>query len=166
MGRFQIRVVIDRPLADVFAVYLDCDNWRWCSIIRSARWVRGKPWEVESRMQIHSSGHMPATVDQVLMHFEPRRRVDYISHFSGMTLETRVMFRALSDHETEIEGHMESVGTFSRIIGIAVDPMIERSTRQFFEDLKRHCEQVIPPRAISGSVNADPSRAQGENLSS
>ncbi len=142
MGRFEIRVVVERPLATVFAVYTDTDKWRWCSYIRDARWVRGQPWVEESRMQIETNGVLGSTVDQVLTHFEPNRRVDYISHFSGITMETRVTFRALSDHETEIYGQIEFVGTVSRIVGFAIEPAIERSTKQFFEDLKRECERT------------------------
>jgi len=37
---------------------------------------------------------------------------------------------------------LEFVGVFSRIAGFAIDKAIERSTRLFFEDLKRACEQT------------------------
>lgn len=155
MGRFEFRVAIDRPLIDVFAVYTDIDNWKGSSFIADVRWVKGKPWVEESRMQIVTDGHIPATVDQVLMRFEPGRRADYISHVSGITIETRVLFRALSNRETEIEVQVEFVGTFSRIVGFAVEPAIERPTRQFFEDLKRLCEQKI-------SASVPPSQPLGD----
>jgi hypothetical protein len=81
-------------------------------------------------------------VDQVLIRFEPYRRADFLSHFSGVTLESKVSFRPLSDDQTEINVQLEFVGVFSRIAGFAIDKAIERSTRLFFEDLKRACEQT------------------------
>ena len=143
MRSFEIRVAIDRPVAAVFAVYTQADTWRWCSYIRSVRWVRGRPWEVESRLHIEIDGPV-GTVDQALMHFEPNRRVDFISHFGGITLQTGVTFQALSENETEIQVQLEFVGVFSRIAGFAVETAIERSTRLFFEDLKQACERISP----------------------
>ena len=139
MPSAEIRVTVNRPLATVFAVYTQSDTWRWCSYIRNVRWVRGRPWEEESRLQIELDGAV-GTVDQVLMHFEPNRRADFLSHFGGVTLETSVNFHSVSDHETEINIRLEFVGVFSRIAGFAIDAAIDRSTRLFFEDLKRACE--------------------------
>jgi uncharacterized membrane protein len=143
MRSFEIRVAINRPVAAVFAVYTQADTWRWSSYIRSVRWVRGRPWEVESRLQIEIDGPV-RTVDQALMHFEPNRRVDFISHFGGITLQTGVTFQALSENETEIQVQLEFVGVFSRIAGFAVETAIERSTRLFFQDLKQACERMPP----------------------
>jgi hypothetical protein len=147
MGSLEVRVAIDRPLADVFPIYIQPDTWRWCSFIRNVRWERN-PWEEESRMLIEINDSIAGVVDQVLTRFEPNARVDFISHFGGITLITRVTFRSVSDRETEIIAQMEFVGTFSRIAGFAIDGAIERSTRQFFEDLKRECEKANPQAAL------------------
>jgi hypothetical protein len=155
MGSFEVRVSILRPLATVFAVYTDPDTFHWCSYLRSVRWVRGKPWEEESRLEIETDDAIRVVVDQVLTGFEARSRVDFISHFSGITLITRMTFRAVSDQETEINGKMEFVGTFSRIAGFAVESTIERRTRQCFDDLKRECEKSIP-QAVSQAANPSP----------
>lgn len=153
MGASQIRVAIDRPLETVFAVYTQPDTWKWCSYIRSARWVRGRPWEEESRLSIEVDDS--STVDQVLMHFEPNRRVEFISHFAGVTLETRMIFRAASERETEIDVQLEFVGVFSRIAGFAIDKAIQESTRKFFEDLKRECERTPPAWAPSREPSSE-----------
>jgi hypothetical protein len=140
MQSSEIRVVVTRPLTTVFAVYTQPDTWRWCSYIRDIRWV-GPPWEEASRLQIEIDGPV-RTVDQVLMHFEPNRRVDFLSHFGGITLETKVIFQPLSERETGIQVQLQFVGVFSRIAGFAVERAIEQSTRQFFEDLKQACERT------------------------
>jgi len=149
MRSFEIRVAINRPVAAVFAVYTQADTWRWCSYIRDARWVRGRPWEAESRMRIETDSTFGGTVDQVLMHLEPNRRAEFLSHSGGITLQTRVTFRALSENETEIKLQLEFVGVFSRIAGFAVETTIERRSRQFFDDLKRACERTPATLAAS-----------------
>jgi len=152
MGVLETRIAIDRPLAAVFAVYIQPDTWQWCSYIRSARWECGKPWEEESRLMIEIDQPVAGTVDQVLTHFDPLSRVDFISHFGGITLITRVRFRAVSERETEISAHIEFVGTFSRMAGFAIGPAIEGSSRQFFAELKKECERVIP-KAVTRAAN-------------
>jgi hypothetical protein len=143
MGLLQIRVTIDRPLAAVFAVYVQPETWGWCSYIHNARWDRGEPWQEESRLLIEIDNPLVGVVDQVLTGFEPNSRVDFISHFGGITLITRVRFRAVSEQQTEIGGSFEFVGTFSRVAGFAIEPAIEENTRRFFDDLKRECERTI-----------------------
>lgn len=144
MGLLQFRVIIDRPLAAVFAVYVQPDTWRWCSYIRSTRWDRSEPWKEESRLLIELDDPFPGVVDQVVTRFEPNSRAEFISHFSGVTMMTRVSFRAASESQTEISLSMEFVGTFSRVAGFAIEPAIEKNTRRFFDDLRRECERTIP----------------------
>jgi hypothetical protein len=83
-------------------------------------------------------------MDQVVTHFEPYRRIDFISHFAGITLLTQVHFRVLSDDQTEVHGKLEFIGTFSRMAGFAVGLALEQGTDKFYEDLKRACEQQEP----------------------
>jgi hypothetical protein len=140
MGRFESRITIYRPLKVVFDTYTQPDTFRWADV-RSVTWVRGKPWELESRMHIKTNDAFGTTMDQVVTHFEPYRRIEFISHFAGITLLTQVNFRALSEDQTEIQGKLEFVGTFSRMAGFAVGPALEKGTEKFYEDLKRACEQ-------------------------
>ena len=156
MRSFEIRVAINRPVAAVFAVYTQPDTWRWCSYIRNARWVHGTPWEAESRMRIETDSTFGGTVDQVLMHLEPNRRAEFLSHGAGITLQTRVTFQALSENETEIKLQMEFVGVFSRIAGFAVETIIERRSRQFFEDLKQACERTPATLPASAEPGINP----------
>ena len=78
------------------------------------------------------------------MHFEPYVRIDYISHFGGVTLQTHVRFRALSENRTEVDAKFEYVGTYSRMAGFAIGTNIENRALEFYEDLRRECERVIP----------------------
>ena len=140
MGRTEIRLTIRCPLSEVFAIYTALDTWRWTNI-RSVRWTRGKPWEVDSRLEIEPDDSFGIVVDQVLTHFEPNRRVDFISHFGGITMQSQVHFRALAENLTEIQAQLEFVGTFSRVAGFAVGPAIEQGAQRFYDDLKRECER-------------------------
>lgn len=148
MGRSEIRVSINRPLKKVFEIYTQPDTWAW-SDIRSVEWTRGQPWEVESRLLIEPENSFGVLVDQVLTHFEPYRRVDFISHFGGVTMTTQLTFHALTEDVTEIRSELEFVGSFSRVAGFALGPAIEFGARKFYEELKRACEAT--PTAVDSS---------------
>src|SRR5579872_152446 len=147
MGRSEIRVTINRPVKAVFNLYTQPDTWSW-SDIRNLCWTQGKPWEVESRMHFEPNQFYGATVDQVITHFEACRRVDFISHFGGITLLTEVHFRAVSENETEIYTRLEFIGTFSRVAGLAVGSRTEKRARRFYEDMKEECEKRSPPDSM------------------
>jgi len=140
MGRSEVRVTIHCPLKTVFDRYTEADAFRWADI-RVATWTHGKPWEVGSRMEIRLNDDFGVIVDQVVTHFETNRRVDFISHFGGMTMLSQVRFKSVADDQTEIHSQMEFVGKFSRVAGFAIGPAIEQGTKKFFEDLKRACEK-------------------------
>lgn len=139
MGRSEIRVTINCPLKSVFDTYAQADTWAW-SDIRSVEWTQGRPWEVESRMRFEPKQSYGAVVDQVITHFEPYRRVDYISHFGGITLLSQIEFKEMAESVTEIRTQLEFVGTFSRMAGLAVGSLIEQGARKFYVDLKSYCE--------------------------
>jgi hypothetical protein len=139
MGRHEVLVTINAPLKTVFDVYTQPDTWRW-SDTRRVTWTHGKPWELDSRMEFEPKESFGATVDQVIMHFEPYRRVDFISHFGGVTLLSQTQFNLVAEEVTEISTKLEFVGTFSRVAGVAVGTTIENGTRKFYELLKQACE--------------------------
>jgi len=149
MGRSEIRTSIKRNLKHVFETYAQRDPWRW-SDIRSVRWTRGEPWEVESRLRIEPSNAFGVIVDQVITHFEPYHRVGFISHFGGVTMVSQVVFHALSDDVTEVRSNLEFVGSFSRVAGLALGPAIEYGARTFYEFLKQECERETPSQIPSG----------------
>lgn len=146
MGRSEILMTINRPMKIVFDVYTQSDTWAW-SDIRGLAWTQGKPWEVDSRMQLEPKQSYGAIVDQVITHFEPYRRVDFISHFGGITLLTEVHFRAVSENESEIHTRLEFIGTFSRMAGLAVGTTIEKGARSFYQQLKEECEKRSLPHS-------------------
>ena len=152
MGRFESRVTIQCPLNVVFDTYTQPDTFRWADV-HSVTWVCGNPWELESRMHIRTNDAFGVTMDQVVTHFEPYRRIDFISHFAGITLLTQVHFRTLSDEQTEVHGRLEFIGTFSRMAGFAVGPALEQGTEKFYRDLKRACEGQEPSASTSAHVD-------------
>lgn len=173
MARTEIRVTINRPLPVVFSVYTRSDAFRWADM-RSVAWTKGKPWQVGSRLRIEIQDVVAVTVDQVLTDFKPDSLVCFISHFGGVTMQSRVQFRALSDNLTEIHTDLEFVGTFSRIAGVPLRANIERGARRVYEALKRECEQVAGNHRRSTRVPlkvdiealgiADPLKCPGETV--
>jgi hypothetical protein len=141
MGHFDFRSFLSCPLSTVFSVYTDTDAWCRCTNVKKVQWL-GKPWVQGARMRVTSEAMITQTMDQVLLRYEPERRLTYLSHFFGVTLETRLSFRAISDFETEIHVRAEFVGVASRTFGFALGPAIEQGTRAFIENLNKECERI------------------------
>jgi hypothetical protein len=151
MQSFDFQVVLDCPLETVFAIYVDIDRWQNRNVFGAIRWVHGKPWAEGSRLQIETRIPLRTTVDQVVQHFTPNESVSYLSHVLGITCETRVFFARVSHEKTAINVGMHLVGSVSRSLGFAIEPVITRATKGFFEDLRKECEAA----AKSGKANID-----------
>ncbi len=140
MQSFAFEVAVRCPLELVFETYIDIDRWRNRSIFGEIRWVKGSPWEEGSRLTIETRVPFRSMVDQVVQHFTANESVSYLSHVLGITSETHVVFVRVSAGETLIRVSMYLVGKVSRALGFAIEPVILKSTRRFFEDLCRECE--------------------------
>jgi hypothetical protein len=140
MQSFDFQIVLKCPLETVFSIYVDTDRWRNRNLFGDIRWVQGKPWEEGSRLRIETRVPIRSNVDQVVQHCSPNESVSYLSHVFGMTCETRVIFTAVSVHETAINVVMQLVGTPSRALGFALAPAITKATKGFFEELRKECE--------------------------
>jgi hypothetical protein len=129
-------------LAIVFAIYTDIERWKNRSIFGEMRWVKGSPWEEGSRLSIETRVPFRSTVDQVVQHFTANESVSYLSHVLGLTTETWVTFHTDAAGETIIRVRMQILGKVSRALGFAIEPMILKTTKRFFEDLSRECEDA------------------------
>ena len=142
MQQFDFQVVLDCSLEVVFPIYLDIPRWCNRNVFGDIRWVQGKPWEEGSRLRIETRVPLRTTIDQVVQHFNPNESVSYLSHVLGITCETRVFFVRVSEERTAINVGMHLVGTVSRSLGFAIEPVIAKATRGFFEDLRKECERA------------------------
>ena len=140
MQSFAFEVAVRCPLALVFEIYIDIDRWRNRSIFGEIRWVKGSPWQEGSRLSVETRVPFRSTVDQVVQHFTANQSVSYLSHVLGMTTETWVTFHMDAAGETIIRVRMQIVGKVSRALGFAIEPVILKTTKRFFEDLCRECE--------------------------
>ena len=140
MQSFEFEVAIACRLDLVFAIYTDLEHWRNRSIFGDIRWVKGVPWQEGSRLLVETRVPFHNKVDQVVLHCTPNDSVSYLSHVLGITTETRIAFRRVSDEQTVITVRMQMVGSLSRALGFAIEPVILKTTKQYFDDLRRDCE--------------------------
>jgi len=140
MQFFEFEVGVRCPLAIVFAIYTDIEQWQNRSIFGEMRWVKGSPWAEGSRLSIETRSPFRSTVDQVVQHFRANESVSYLSHVLGLTIETWVTFHSDAASQTIIRVRMQIVGKVSRALGFAIEPVILKTTKRFFEDLCRECE--------------------------
>jgi hypothetical protein len=156
MQSFQFQVVLECPVETAFAVYTDIERWRNRNVFGDIQWVQGKPWEEGSRLRIETRVPLRSSIDQVVQHFSPLESVSYISHVLGITAETRVTFQRVSNRQTTIHVGMHLVGTVSRSLGFAIEPVIAKATKGFFEELRRECEAEIKKEAKAAGQTANP----------
>jgi hypothetical protein len=140
MQSFDFQVVLKCPLDLVFAIYTDIDRWQNRNLFGEIRWVKGKPWEEGSRLRIETRVPIRSTIDQVVQEFTPSESISYLSHVFGITCETRVTFIRVSERETAVNVAMELVGIVTRSLGFAIEPLIMKSIKGFFDELRRECE--------------------------
>jgi hypothetical protein len=140
MQSFEFEVEVHCRLELVFSIYTDLDRWRNRSIFADIRWVKGIPWEEGSRLLVETRVPFHNKVDQVVLHCTANDSVSYLSHVLGITTETRITFRRISEGQTVIWVRMQMVGKVSRALGFAIEPVILKATKRYFEDLRRECE--------------------------
>jgi hypothetical protein len=140
MQSFAFEVGVRCPRDIVFAIYADIERWKNRSIFGDIRWVKGSPWQEGSRLSIQTSVPFRSTVDQVVQHFTANESVSYLSHVLGLTIETWITFHPADTGETIIRVRMQIVGKLSRALGFAIEPVILKTTKRFFEDLCQECE--------------------------
>ena len=140
MESCEFEVAIDCRLELVFSIYTDLERWRNRSIFGDIRWVKGIPWEEGSRLLVETRVPFHNKIDQVVLHCTVNDSVSYLSHVLGITTETRIVFRRVSEVQTVIWVRMQMVGKVSRALGFAIEPVILKATKQYFEDLRRECE--------------------------
>ena len=140
MQSFEFEVAIDCRPELVFAIYTDLDRWRNRSIFGDIRWVKGTPWQEGSRLLVETRVPFHNKVDQVVLHCTPNDSISYLSHVLGITTETRIKFRRISDGQSLILVQMQMVGKLSRTLGFGIEPVILKATKQYFDDLRRECE--------------------------
>jgi hypothetical protein len=140
MQSFDFEIVLNCPLETVFSIYTDVERWCNRNIFGEIRWVVGKPWKEGSRLRIETRVPIRTSVDQVVQHFTPNESVSYLSHVLGITCETRVTFTRVAGRRTAVHVGMQLLGTASKALGFAIEPVITKSTKGFFEELRRDCE--------------------------
>jgi hypothetical protein len=140
MQSFDFQVVLDCPLEIVFPIYVDIERWCNRNIFGEIRWIQGEPWKEGSRLSIETRSPLRTKVDQVVQHFTPYESVSYLSHVLGITCETRVYFSRVPPSRTAVNVGMQMVGTLSRSLGFAIEPVIAKTTKGFFEELRKECE--------------------------
>lgn len=140
MQSFDFQVVMECPLELAFEVYTDIERWRNRNVFGDIRWMKGNPWEEGSRLKIETTSPLRTSIDQVVQQFVTNQKVSYLSHVLGITCETRVSFIRISQQQTAIYVAMALVGRVSRSLGFALEPIIVRATKGFFEELRIDCE--------------------------
>ncbi len=143
---YEVQTACELP--EAFAIYCDISRWQNRGIYGNIQWVEGEPWRVGSRLEFDLRFPGFLKVRQLVSTFERNSRVGLITHASGITLHTNLMFSAALAGGTRIEASLEAVGITAILFGFAIDTAIDQTLRRFLDDLKHDCDNFAASEAV------------------
>ncbi len=124
---------------DVFA---DWKNWRKFSDHYGVlAWASGEPWQKGSRLRIEMLHPVHFHVDHVITVCVPAKRVAWIDHALGTTLEQWVYFEPLSIGGTRVRTWAEFTGIAHVVAGQPVRKLIFQFTQTWYERYAVECDR-------------------------
>jgi hypothetical protein len=132
---FHCEVETNSPVETAFAVYTDTNFWQGRSIFGEIRWIRGRPWQVGSRIESHFTSPAYGQIEQTVASYELNRRIVLLSRLFGMTLESRIDFTA-TPQGSQVSVTTQANGSTTFVFGMAVDAAFQRMTSAFLATLR------------------------------
>ncbi len=161
---FEHRFLIKSSRAVCWSIFTDWENWNsFVDVYGNLSW-NGKPWAVGSRLKIELVQPIHAHIDHVIIGFEEGRKIGWLDHSLGVTMEQWITFTESSPNLTALHTWGEFVGTPSSLV-IAdqpVEQLVKGFIKNWYESSGAACE-----RAFRGGKKLEPKRPSiGEDLGS
>jgi hypothetical protein len=130
---------------DVFA---DWSLWpRFSDWYGTLRWTQGEPWKKGSRLRIEILKPIHTHVDHVILVCDPGKRVAWIDHALGTTMEQWVFFEPLSNGGTRIHTWAEFTGILTIVAGRPIRRVLQEFTYTWYNNYCAECNR----RATNGA---------------
>jgi len=124
---------------DVFA---DWKNWRkFSDHYGELEWTQGEPWQKGSRLRIEMRHPVHFHVDHVVTVCVPGKRVAWIDHALGTTLEQWVYFEPLNAGGTRVRTWAEFTGIAHLVAGQPVRKLLSQFTQIWYERYSLECDR-------------------------
>jgi hypothetical protein len=114
------------------------------------RWTSGEPWQAGSRMRIEILRPVHTHVDHVILVCVPMKRVAWIDHALGTTLEQWVYFEQLAAGGTRVHTWAEFTGIATVIAGRPLKRVIQDFIQTWYENYAAECDRRAAHGAGAG----------------
>jgi hypothetical protein len=120
-------------------------NWslwpRFSDQYGELRWVTGEPWQKGSRLRIEILHPVHLHVEHVITVCVPAKRVAWIDHALGTTLEQWVYFEPLPLGGTRVHTWAEFTGIARLVAGQPVKNLLRQFTEHWYESYREECDR-------------------------
>ncbi len=161
MRSFEHRFLIKASASLCWSVFTDWENWNsFVDVYGELSW-NGKPWAIGSRLKIELLSPVHAHVDHVITGFEDGRKIGWLDHALGVTMEQWVTFAESSPGITLLHTWGDFVGTPSSLV-IAdqpVEQLVKTFIKNWYGSFSAACEQEF-----RGARKPESKRRGGEDL--
>jgi len=123
-------------------VFTDWRNWREFSENYGVlEWTVGQPWQKGSRLRIEMLRPVHFHVDHVITVCVPAKRVAWIDHALGTTLEQWVYFEPLMARGTRVRTWAEFTGIAHLVAGQPVRKLIAQFIQTWYDRYSLMCDR-------------------------
>jgi hypothetical protein len=129
-------------------IFTDCDRWsKFSDLYGSLRWIEGKPWQPGSCLLIEVVRPVRAQIEHRITTSVPARRLSWIDHGLGTTIEQWVHFEALPQGGTRVHTWAEFAGIARLIAGRPLRQVLLDFTTNWYENYRTECDQAAQAAA-------------------
>ncbi len=158
MESFEYSVTTKAAPEVAWKVFCDWSLWReFSDDYGEIRWVKGEPWQPGSRLAIAVTRPVRTSFDHVITVCEPGKKVAWIDHALGTTMEQRVEFDAMPGGGTHVQTWAEFTGMMPLIAGRKMKEVLLEFTREWYDRYAAKCDQM----AEQGTAAPDQGKTGG-----
>jgi hypothetical protein len=140
--RFEYSITTTASPQQAWEVFSDCTLWpKFSDAYSDIRWTKGEPWQEGSRLSIKASWPLPVTLDHVITLCVPGKKVAWIDHALGTTMEQWVFFESVPGG-TLVRTWAEFTGTITLPVAWKVKDVLLDFTRTWYTRYAAECDRV------------------------
>ncbi len=137
-----VSIACTRELA--FQVFSDWEHWHdWFPMLSNPRWTEGKPWAVDSRLELDLKITLPAplNIKYVITDYSPPAKVTWFNHAMGIVDEQQVSFETQQDGRTQVRCVIDFAGAKTEIMGVDIVKLKQGAIEKWLVAMKTECER-------------------------
>jgi hypothetical protein len=161
--RFEYSVTTMASPEVAWLVFSDWKRWpQFSELYQDIRWTKGEPWQEGSRLSIKASAPIGVTLDHVITLCVPAKKVAWIDHALGTTMEQWVFFDPVPGG-TLVRTWAEFTGIIPLVVGRRMKEVLLEFTRTWYNRYAAECNRVAGASAVSAGTLPGETTVSPEN---